>query len=126
MATSVDFYVDGSDEHRWRVKATNGQIIGAATEGYRRQEHASNNLTSIGRIATPNNIRIAHDYAESRPDDALMPVEFYKDNADEWRWRITARNGNIVHASSEGYTTKLSARANIEALVSATEEWLNS
>ena len=29
--------------------------------------------------------------------------EFYKDKADEWRWRRTASNGEIVGASTEGY-----------------------
>ena len=29
--------------------------------------------------------------------------EFYKDKADEWRWRRTAPNGEIVGASTEGY-----------------------
>lgn len=32
--------------------------------------------------------------------------EFYKDNADEWRWTRTASNGRIVGASSEGYKNK--------------------
>ena len=29
--------------------------------------------------------------------------EFYKDKADEWRWRRTAPNGEVVGASTEGY-----------------------
>lgn len=32
-----------------------------------------------------------------------MKHEFYKDHAGEWRWRITAANGNILAVSSEGY-----------------------
>lgn len=125
MATTVEFYQDEAEESRWRVKATNGQIIGAATEGYRRKEHASNNLVSIGKLATPDNIRIAHDHAEERPEDAKLPVEFYEDNANEWRWRVTAGNGNIVHASTEGYTSKLNAKANLEALITAVAEWIS-
>ena len=38
--------------------------------------------------------------------------EIYKDNADEWRWRRKARNGEIVGASSEGYASKQSCIAN--------------
>jgi len=126
MATTVQFYKDEADESRWRVTATNGQIIGAATEGYRRQEHASNNLASLVRLATADNIRIAHDLSDERPEGAKLPVEFYEDNASEWRWRVTAGNGNIVHASSEGYTSKLSARANLDGLIIAVTEWLAS
>jgi uncharacterized protein YegP (UPF0339 family) len=32
--------------------------------------------------------------------------EFYKDADEDWRWRRTAPNGNIVGASTEGYTNK--------------------
>ena len=40
--------------------------------------------------------------------------EFYKDKAGEWRWRITADNGEITHASTEGFTTRENAEANYE------------
>jgi len=29
--------------------------------------------------------------------------EVYRDNANEWRWRTIAHNGNIVAISPEGY-----------------------
>jgi amphi-Trp domain-containing protein len=32
--------------------------------------------------------------------------ERYEDNADEWRWRLVHRNGNIIADSSEGYASK--------------------
>ncbi len=38
--------------------------------------------------------------------------EFYKDKADEWRWRRTASNGQIVGASTEGYVNKSDCEAN--------------
>jgi uncharacterized protein YegP (UPF0339 family) len=40
--------------------------------------------------------------------------EFYTDKKGEHRWRCTSVNGNIVGASSEGYSAKSSARANAE------------
>ena len=39
--------------------------------------------------------------------------EIYKDNADEWRWRRKARNGEIV-GDSEGYKNKQDCIANAE------------
>jgi len=32
--------------------------------------------------------------------------EFYKDTRNEWRWRRTAPNGQIVGASTEGYSSR--------------------
>jgi uncharacterized protein YegP (UPF0339 family) len=38
--------------------------------------------------------------------------KFYKDKANEWRWRRTAPNGKIVGASSEGYKNKTDCQKN--------------
>jgi len=46
-----------------------------------------------------------------------MPnIEYYKDSAGEWRWRVTASNGEIIGASSEGYVRKIDAVKNVAAL----------
>ena len=39
--------------------------------------------------------------------------EIYKDAAKEWRWRITASNGDIIAASCEGYRNKVDAEKNL-------------
>ncbi len=40
--------------------------------------------------------------------------EIYTDKKGEWRWRRTARNGNIVGASAEGYKNKADCIANAQ------------
>ena len=124
MAT-FEFYQDGSEsqEWRWRVKADNGQIIGASSEGYGREQYAKNNLTSLPKYCRDADIKTASDQAYPRPADAKLPLEFYKDNADEWRWHITAMNGQIVHAATEGYSSKSSAKTNLESLVAIVKTW---
>ncbi len=37
---------------------------------------------------------------------------FYRDKADEWRWRRTASNGEIIGASTEGYKNLHDCEAN--------------
>ena len=32
-----------------------------------------------------------------------MKEDFYLDKANQWRWRLTAGNGEIIGASTEGY-----------------------
>ena len=54
---------------------------------------------------------------ESAEDDgtAVEPVhslgrfEVFRDRANEWRWRLVHRNGNIIATSGEGYTSKQNA-----------------
>lgn len=42
--------------------------------------------------------------------------ELYRDNAEEWRWRLVASNGNIIADSGEGYSTKQGAKRGIESV----------
>lgn len=44
--------------------------------------------------------------------------EIYKDARKEWRWRITARNGDIIAASCEGYKNKVDAEKNLRYITS--------
>jgi uncharacterized protein YegP (UPF0339 family) len=120
MAT-VDFYQDASanKEWRWRVKAQNGEIVGASTEGYAHRDNAEFNLRSLPRYARAVDVRIAADAPHPRPEGARLPLEFYQDARDEWRWRITASNGHVVHASTEGFSSKIAARNNLQVLVEA-------
>lgn len=38
-----------------------------------------------------------------------MRFIIYRDNERQWRWRLRARNGNIVADSGEGYVRKSAA-----------------
>ncbi|MDZ7688991.1 MAG: HVO_2922 family protein [Halobacteriales archaeon] len=46
----------------------------------------------------------------------MLKFELYKDKADEWRWRLRHRNGNIMADSGEGYARKTDAKNAIETL----------
>jgi len=41
--------------------------------------------------------------ADDGPSGSLGTFEVYQDRADEWRWRLRHRNGNIIADSGEGY-----------------------
>jgi len=40
---------------------------------------------------------------------SLARFEVFRDRAEEWRWRLRHRNGNIIATSGEGYTRKHNA-----------------
>ena len=89
-----EVYQDKRGEWRWRRKAVNGAIVGAASEGYTSKADCEANMNR-----GPN------------PKDKW---EFYEDKRGEWRWRRKAVNGAIVGASSEGYKARRDAEANAE------------
>lgn len=43
-------------------------------------------------------------------------VIFYKDKAGEYRWKLTASNGEIIANSGEGYTTKQNCQKGFESV----------
>jgi len=87
-----EVYQDKRGEWRWRRKASNGQIVGAASEGYKSKVKAEANM--------------------NRGPNAKDKWEFYTDKRGEHRWRRKAVNGSIIGASSEGYKSKADAEAN--------------
>ena len=50
---------------------------------------------------------------EDPPKISKPKHELYKDTAKQWRWRITASNGDIIAASCEGYKNKVDAEKNL-------------
>ena len=41
-------------------------------------------------------------------------VEFFRDNKDEWRWRVRAANNKIVAESGEGYFRRVDAERGLK------------
>lgn len=42
--------------------------------------------------------------------------ELYTDKGGEWRWRLTASNGQTIATPGEGFSSKASAEQNIESV----------
>ena len=47
----------------------------------------------------------------------LARFELFRDKADEWRWRLRHRNGNIIATSGEGYTRKHNAKKGLRSVI---------
>ncbi|WP_256297201.1 YegP family protein [Haloarchaeobius salinus] len=100
MVATFELYEDRAGKYRWRLVASNGEIIGDSGEGYTTKSGARD---AIGRI-------------RERAPDAAIPsfedthFEVFRDNAGEYRWRLVADNGRILADSGEGYASKHGAR----------------
>lgn len=49
----------------------------------------------------------------------MTTIELYKNRFDQYRWRITAGNGEIIGSSTQGYTSKENCMKNISMVFSA-------
>lgn len=51
-------------------------------------------------------------------------VEFYRDVAGDWRWRIKAANGRILADSGEGYKRRRSCEEGFSTVTSEAVAWV--
>ncbi len=68
--------------------------------------------TSAERIGEPLEPGVGLQFAsgsEEGPEPSHGRFEVYRDRANEWRWRLIHRNGNIIADGGEGYSSKQSA-----------------
>ena len=95
---------------KFDLKATNGEVV-ATSEVYTTKAACMKGIHSI--IASAPTAPCAD---LTRDETATNPkFELYQDKAGEYRFRLTARNGEII-AVSEGYKTKASCENGIASV----------
>ena len=97
---------------KFDLKATNGQIV-LTSEIYSSEAACRNGIESIIKNAPGAKVE---NQTEAGWEVMTHPkFEMYEDKAGEYRFRLKARNGEIIGVS-EGYTTKVSCENGIESV----------
>ena len=97
---------------KFNLLAANGQIIGVS-EVYSGKEACLKGIESVKKNAEAANLE---DQTSEPIEAATCPkFEIYTDKAGEFRFRLKARNGEII-LSSEGYKAKASCENGIESV----------
>lgn len=97
---------------KFDLKAGNGEVI-ATSEVYTSESTCKNGIESVRKNAPIANFE---DQTVENPETATNPkFEMYLDKAGEYRFRLKARNGEII-AVSEGYKAKASCLNGIESV----------
>jgi uncharacterized protein len=89
---TLDIYKDKKGEFRWRRTASNGEIVGASSEGYKARKDCE---------------------ANANRDTSTDRWEFYKDKAGQHRWRcFSPANKKQVGKSTEAFSSPANAKNN--------------
>lgn len=97
---------------RFNLVAGNGEVIGVS-EVYASRSGLRNGIASIRKNAP---IAPVEDQTVEEVEKVKNPkFEMYIDNAGEYRFRLKARNGEIILAS-EGYAQKAGCKNGIESV----------
>ena len=97
---------------KFDLHADNGQPV-AASEVYNARSGCLRGIEAVRRCAAAG--RVA-DLTEEVMLPANPRLEVYKDKREEFRFRLRARNGQIV-AVSEGYSSKHACLEGLESVI---------
>ncbi|MDI9540807.1 MAG: YegP family protein [Bacillota bacterium] len=97
----------------FNLVAGNGEVIGVS-EFYTSENNCLNGIESVRRNAPEANVE---DQTIAGYETLKHPkFEIFKDKRGEFRFRLRAKNGEIILAS-EGYTAKASCKNGIDSVV---------
>ncbi len=97
---------------KFDLLATNGQVI-ATSEVYANEDSCLKGVESVKKNAPIANLE---DQTVEPVEKAVNPkFEVYTDKAGESRFRLKAKNGEVI-ATSEGYKTKASCLNGVESV----------
>ena len=97
---------------KFDLKAGNGEVI-ASSQIYKSEKACLNGIASVAKNAP---IAAIEDQTKEGFEKQKNPkFEIYTDKAGEFRFRLKAKNGQIV-AVSEGYKSKKSALNGVESV----------
>ncbi len=97
---------------KFDLKATNGQVI-LTSEVYATEAACRNGIASIQKNAPIAGVE--NQTVEGYETVVHPKFEMYQDKAGEYRFRLKARNGEII-GTSEGYTAKAGCLNGIESV----------
>ncbi len=95
---SFEVYQDAKDEFRWRLKDGEGAIVATSGQGYGKKADCT---------------KMVGNFQE---DISKYTFDVYEDNKKEQRFRLKAKNGNVVGASNGSFKTKAEADAAIKEI----------
>jgi len=105
--TAFEVFRDASGEWRWRLIHENGNVLADSGEGYSSRSKARQGLDSV-------RTNVGDAPVGGGSGDANATFDLYEDAAEEWRWRLRHRNGNLIADSGEGYASESGAEEAIE------------
>jgi len=97
---------------KFDLKAGNGEVI-ATSEVYTTEAACKNGIASVTKNAPV--AAIEDQTVEGYATEKNPKFEVYADKAGEFRFRLTATNGQII-ATSEGYKAKAGCMNGIESV----------
>lgn len=113
---TVEIYKDARGEFHFRFRSMNGSIVGHS-QSYKSKESCKNGIRSVisccEEAIIADTTKKDSDYVQTIGRAAF---EIYRDNADQFRYRLVAKNASNILAS-QGYTNKTNCIKGAESII---------
>ncbi|WP_028516866.1 YegP family protein [Ruminococcus flavefaciens] len=96
------------------LKAGNGEVIATGGEVYNTLASVKNGIASVMKNAPEANLE--DQTVEGFQTETNPKFEIYKDKSGEFRFRLKARNGEIIACCESGYVKKDSCKKGIASV----------
>ena len=98
-------FQDVGKKYRWRLKATNGQIIATSGQGYKDRRDCRSAIDRIKKDAATK-----------------LTFETFEDARQQYRWRLKATNGQVIATSGQGYKDKRDCENAVDVIKKGAEK----
>jgi large subunit ribosomal protein L21 len=106
-ARAFEIFEDKAGKWRWRLRATNGELVAVSEQGFASKAGVIRGLDAVRKNVAESEghheVTIAEDGTETVSSKGF---EVYEDKAGQWRWRLRAANGELLAVSEQGFKTK--------------------
>ncbi len=102
---AFEIYEDKAGEWRWRLRASNGELVAMSEQGFSSKSGVVRALDVVRRNVAEAE---GHEEAPEGDDESknITGFEIYEDKAGEWRWRLRASNGELLAIPEQGFSSK--------------------
>ncbi|MFW6153153.1 MAG: HVO_2922 family protein, partial [Halobacteriota archaeon] len=94
-----------NDRVRWSLTVA-GDVVATGVQPYANERNANEAIERAKHLADTADVLTLEAGA----------FDLYRDQAEEWRWRLLASNGRIIADSGEGYGARAKARQGIASV----------
>lgn len=101
---TFEVYADAKDEFRWRLLDGDGKNVATSGQGYSRKADCTKMVENL------------------KSGLSKYKIEYYEDAKKNTRFKMMARNGNQVGASTGSYKTKAEAEEVVAAITQGVKD----
>ena len=116
-ARAFEIHEDKAGDWRWRLRATNGELVAMSEQGFSSKSGVVRALDVVRRNVAEadghTEILSGEDAGETK---TAKGFEIYEDKAGQWRWRLRASNGELLAIPEQGFSSKASVIRSLDSV----------